>query len=123
MHLTYLHQTGHLLPATDAAYWQREQRALAALQRQPQPTYLQQYDLLFRWVSLWLLQRGYRLSGHQPHQVLARVCEQFASAELVRGLVRGRHALKYDPSGPGGQRTAHASRTTSPVGGGSGCKF
>jgi hypothetical protein len=94
--LTKLQQSGHLTTIIAATYGQREERALAALRWVEHPTYLQQYDLLFRWVSRWLLAQGYALTNHQPHQVLAAVCQQFVESTQVQELVRCRHSLKYD---------------------------
>jgi hypothetical protein len=94
--ITQLHQSGHLTTIVAATYGQREERALAALRRVERPTYLQLYDLLFRWVSRWLLAQGYALTDHQPHKVLATVCQRIVEPAQVRELVRCRHSLKYD---------------------------
>lgn len=88
-------QSGQLVRSSSIEYQVREQRSLDRLQRLPFKTYLQDYDLLFRYVSLWLVQQGYELTNSQPHQVLARVCEQFVSRAQVQEVVRCRHALKY----------------------------
>jgi hypothetical protein len=107
--LTQLHQSGHLTTIVAASYRQREEQALAALRRVEQPTYLQQYDLLFRWVSRWLLTQGYALTNYQPHQVLVAVCQQFRKPSQVRELVRCRQWLKYDQGSPtaSSQTTLH----------------
>ena len=94
--LRRLENSGHLLKAGDDHYRQQEQLALLKLLTLRRPTFLQEYDLLFRWVSLWLLRAGYRLTNHQPHQVLAQVCEQLVPREQVHEMVRCRHALKYE---------------------------
>ena len=94
--LLELQQSGHLLTGCDNDIRKQEQRVLVRLQRIPKPTFLQEYDQLFRWVSLWLLDRGYRLSNFQPHQVLALVCEQFATRAEVREMIRCRHLMKHD---------------------------
>jgi len=98
--LLELQQSGHLLAGYDNDIRKQEQRMLARLQRIPKPTFLQEYDQLFRWVSLWLLDHGYRLSNFQPHQVLALVCEQFATRIEVREMIRCRHMMKYDGTPP-----------------------
>ena len=90
-----LQHSGHLAQARSNAYQKREQQSLVRLQRLPARTYLQEYDLLFRYVSRWLLNRGYELTGKQPHQVLARVCEQFACRTQIAEMIRCRHELKY----------------------------
>ena len=87
--LLELQQSGHLLTSCDNDIRKQEQRVLARLQHIPKPTFLQEYDQLFRWVSLWLLDHGYRLSNLQPHQVLALVCEQFATRAEVREMICG----------------------------------
>ena len=98
--LPKLLSSGHLLRASAGQDQAREQRALAALLSIPRRTYLQEYDVLFRRVSLWLLDQGYTLSNYQPHQVLVQVCALFAPREKVRVMVGCRHALKYDREKP-----------------------
>ena len=93
--LTQLLQSGHLVLPTTEDYRVREQRSFERLQRLPVRTYLQEYDLLFRYVSLWLVEQGYELTNKQPHQILARVCEQFVPAGQVQEVIRCRHQLKY----------------------------
>lgn len=103
---TFLHQlqlSGHLVQARSTAYQEREQQSLERLQRLPARTYLQEYDLLFRYVSRWLLNRGYELTGKQPHQVLARVCESFMQSPRVQEVIRCRHAVKYHTGNPSPQ--------------------
>ena len=90
--LNQLFQSGQVA-ASSRNYQQRE---LDRLQRMPRRTYLQDYDLLFRYVSRWLGEQGYELTNKQPHQVLARVCEQFMPREQIQEIIRCRHALKYD---------------------------
>ena len=98
--LQQLRASRHLLEACGPEYARKEQRALTMLLGVPRPTFLQRYDILFRWVSLWLLEKGYALTNEQPHQVLAKVCGLFTSAEQVQGLVRARHGLKYEQATP-----------------------
>jgi hypothetical protein len=93
-------QSGQLVRSSGKEYQVREQRSLDRLQRLPSRTYLQEYDLLFRYVSLWLVEQGYELTNKQPHQVLAQVCEQFASREQVKEIVRCRHEFKYYETPP-----------------------
>lgn len=101
--LQQLQLSGHLVEARSAAYREREQQSLARLQRLRPRTYLQEYDLLFRYVSRWLLNRGYELTGKQPHHVLARVCELFMQGPQVQEVIRCRHAMKYHASMPSPQ--------------------
>jgi hypothetical protein len=93
--LQQLKHSGHLVQTRSPAYEEREKQSLVRLQGLPARTYLQNYDLLFRYVSRWLLNREYELTGKQPHQVLARVCEQFASRTQIEEMIRCRHELKY----------------------------
>lgn len=98
--LLQLQQTEHLRVSRPGPDQQRELQALARLQRLQHPTFLQRYDQLFRWVSLWLLACGYALTNYQPHQVLAQVCALFVDPGQVRELIRCRHALKYGARAP-----------------------
>lgn len=98
--LTTLCRSGHLLCAADDHYRRQERHSMLRLLSRPRRTFLQEYDLLFRYVNWWLLARGYVLTGHQPHQVLARVCSQLAPAAVVAEVIRSRHALKYDQCPP-----------------------
>lgn len=71
----------------------KEQQSLAQLQRKPQ-SFLNHYDQLFRYVSLWLLQRGYALTDHQPHQSLLRINQQWACDQQITNVIKRRHQLK-----------------------------
>ena len=62
--------------------------------QQRKPNYLNDYDQLFRYVALWLLQQGYELTNHEPHQVLKCVCLLHCPNIDVQGLVRHHHQLK-----------------------------
>lgn len=99
-----LQQSGHLLRVADSYYRFEEERALNRLLKIQPRTFLQDYDVLFRYVSIWLLEQGYVLTNYQPHQVLARVCEQVIDRQQVSELIRCRHELKYDglPATKGG---------------------
>jgi hypothetical protein len=84
----------------------REQRERDRLQRLPSRTYLQDYDLLFRYVSCWLGEQGYSFTNKQPHQALIRICEYLAPHLSVREVSRCRHALKYQQEVPTTEATA-----------------
>jgi len=97
MSLSILHQlqqSSQLMPVIPSNL-AREQRERNRLQRLPGRTYLQDYDLLFRYVSCWLGEQGYGLTNKQPHQALVRICEYLAPPLSVREVSRCRHALKY----------------------------
>ncbi len=98
--LHQLVQSGHLLPGPTRHSQEREQSSKERLERLPNRTYLQNYDLLFRYVNLWLGKRGYELSNRQPHQVLARVCAFLDSTAAVQEMIRCRHAMKYTGEPP-----------------------
>jgi hypothetical protein len=108
--LVQLQQSGHLLQPSSTAYQVREQQSLSRLQCLMARTYLQEYDLLFRYVSRWLMGRGYELTGKQPHKVMSRVCEQFMSHPQVREVIKCRHALKYEGSTPTSQAISTLSK-------------
>lgn len=103
-------QSGQLVRSSGKEYQVREQRSLDRLQRLPSRTYLQEYDLLFRYVSLWLVEQGYELTNKQPHRVLTQVCEQFMSHPQVQEVIKCRHALKYDGSTPTSQAISTLSK-------------
>ena len=71
----------------------KENSSLERLIRQ-RPSYLNRYDQLFRYVSLWLLHQGYALTDHQPHQTLLGICEQWACEQQIRNVIYRRHQLK-----------------------------
>lgn len=85
------------IQSLDAKHLQRrQQQELMSLKQlqQRQPNYLNDYDLLFRYVTLWLLQQGYDLTHHEPHQVLKSVCLFHRPDVDVQSLIQHRHQLK-----------------------------
>lgn len=74
----------------------RQQQELMSLKQlqQRQPNYLNDYDQLFRYVTLWLLQQGYDLTHHEPHQVLKNVCLFHLPDVDIQDLIQHRHQLK-----------------------------
>lgn len=56
--------------------------------------FLNRYDQLFRYISLWLLVRGYDLTNYQPHQVLKTVCVLHCPDWEMDKIIRQRHQLK-----------------------------
>lgn len=98
MNINYslLQQRSHIQPVSDAQKNLRiaqELQSLARLQTQ-EIGYLNQYDQLFRYVSLVLLEAGYELTNHQPHQVLKMICTLYCSEREVEAMIKHRHALK-----------------------------
>ena len=75
---------------------QRQQQELMSLKRlqQCKSNYLNDYDQLFRYVTLWLLQQGYDLTNHEPHQVLKSICLFYRSDVDIQGFIQHRHQLK-----------------------------
>ena len=72
---------------------QQEKQALQRLQQQS-TDYLNQYDQLFRLLSLMLLSQKFDLTNHQPHQVLKNTLEHlFPNIDVYR-VVQQRHRLK-----------------------------
>ena len=61
---------------------------------QRQPSYLNQYDQLFRLVIIWLLVHEYDLTNHQPHQVLKAVCMLNCPNWDFDLMIQQRHLLK-----------------------------
>lgn len=74
----------------------RQQQELMSLKQlqQRQPNYLNDYDQLFRYETLWLLQQGYDLTPHEPHQVLKNVCLFHLPDVDIQSLIKHRHQLK-----------------------------
>lgn len=85
------------IKAIDAQHTkQRQQQEITSLkQLQQRPaSYLNDYDQLFRYVALWLLQQGYDLANHEPHQVLKSICLLHRPYVDVQVLIQHRHQLK-----------------------------
>lgn len=98
MNINYslLQQRVQIQPIDDAQKKLRmtqEVQSLARLKTQD-VSYLNQYDQLFRYVSLALLKAGYDLTKHQPHQVLKAICALYCSEREVEAMIKHRHALK-----------------------------
>lgn len=72
---------------------EEEQYRLLKLQREC-PDYLNLYDQLFRLVTLWLLEQGFDLTNHQPHQVLKVICRLYCPTLSIDLMVQHRHQLK-----------------------------
>lgn len=74
----------------------RQQQELMSLKQiqQRKPSFLNDYDQLFRYVTLWLLQQGYDLTNHEPHQVLKSVCLLHRPYVDIQALIQHRHQLK-----------------------------
>ena len=70
-----------------------ELMTLKKLQHRKQ-SYLNDYDQLFRYVTLWLLQQGYDLTQHEPHQVLKSICLFHCPDVDIQGFIQHRHQLK-----------------------------
>ena len=98
--LQQLVKSGHLHGLTGNQPPQREQASLQALLSIRSRTFLHEYDMLFRRVSLWLFAQGYALTNYQPHHVLACVCALYAEQREVREMISSRHALKYGTGAP-----------------------
>lgn len=62
--------------------------------------FLNAYDQLFRYISIWLLIRGYDLTNNQPHQVLKAVCILNCSNWEIDKIIYQRHQLKKKLSKP-----------------------
>ena len=73
--------------------FQQENKSLAKL-CQHKPSYLNRYDQLFRYITIWLLQHGYDLTDHQPHQTLKVVCLSHLPHKNIEQIIRERHLLK-----------------------------
>lgn len=56
--------------------------------------YLNQYDELFRLITIWLLVQGYDLTNIQPHQVLKVVCQWHCPDCDIEQMIQQRHLIK-----------------------------
>lgn len=57
-------------------------------------SYLTQYDLLFRYVSLWLALQGHGLTTEKPHQTLKGINQAVMNHNITH-VVNHRHKVKY----------------------------
>ena len=69
--------------------YQQEMNSLSRLCQQ-KSSYLNRYDQLFRYITLWLLQHGYDLTDYQPHQTLKAVCfSHFPNWDIRKSFDKG----------------------------------
>lgn len=89
-------QNGQIKPITPTQQCLRINEELKQLQRlKQQPSnYLNEYDQLFRLVSLLLLDHGYDLTNHQPHQLLKQVCHSHCPNTAIEKMIQHRHDIK-----------------------------
>ena len=73
--------------------FQQEKQSLSKL-CQHKPSYLNRYDQLFRYITMWLLQHGYDLTDYQPHQTLKAVCLLHFPHKDIEQIIRERHLVK-----------------------------
>ena len=75
----------------------REVTALVRLQRKP-PTFQNRYAIVFRYVSILLLSKGYAITGKSPHKTFSVIAAQFMPEECIQKVVKCRHQNKYEQS-------------------------
>ena len=94
--LSNLHHIGRIVPIHPIQINQRIDEEIYGFVRLKQryPSYLNQYDQLFRLVTVWLLTHGYDLTNNQPHQVLKAVCLLNCSDWDIEKMIEQRHLLK-----------------------------
>ncbi|MDQ9021829.1 hypothetical protein RFI02_12005 [Acinetobacter sichuanensis] len=94
--LSNLHQIGRIVPVHPTQMNQRIDDEIVSLNRlqQRNPCYLNQYDQLFRLITVWLLTQGYDLTNYQPHQVLKAVCLLNCPDWDIEKVIEQRHLLK-----------------------------
>ena len=87
---------GRLVPIHPTQMNQRIDEEISGFVRLKQryPSYLNQYDQLFRLVTVWLLVQGYDLTNYQPHQVLKAVCLLNCPDWGIEQIIEQRHLLK-----------------------------
>ena len=57
-------------------------------------TFLKQYDLLFRYVSIWLAYHKVKFTNRMPHKTLITINSTIIKKDIAR-LVKHRHEVKY----------------------------
>lgn len=71
--LSKLLNEGCLAKSRELHLLEKELVSLGKLQRKEPKTYLTKYDILFRYVSIWLFWQGYVLTNLKPHKVFKSV--------------------------------------------------
>jgi hypothetical protein len=94
--LSKLLNEGCLAKSRELHLLEKELVSLGKLQRKEPKTYLTKYDILFRYVSIWLFWQGYVLTNLKPHKVFQKVCSYFSDNQVVNEIISYRHSLKYD---------------------------
>lgn len=94
--LNKLLNEGSLVKSGELQLLERELQSLGKLQKKEPKTYLTNYDILFRYVSIWLFEQGYVLTNSKPHKVFQKVCNYFSDNQVVDEIISCRHSLKYD---------------------------
>ena len=56
--------------------------------------YLNIYDQLFRYISIWLLMHDCDLTNHQAHQALREICLVHCPHLQIDKMIRQRHQLQ-----------------------------
>ena len=94
--LSQQQKLGRIQPINAIEMHQRIDAELKQLNKlqQRQASYLNQYDQLFRLITVWLLVQGFDLTNHQPHQVLKSVCSLQCPDVEVERMIQLRHQLK-----------------------------
>jgi hypothetical protein len=87
---------GALEKNQDFQLLENELQSLFRLQKKEPKGYLTNYDILFRYVSIWLLQQGYVLTNTNPHVVLRELCSCFIDNCIISEIISSRHHLKHN---------------------------
>lgn len=72
-----------------------------SIRKMNQHGYQARYNLLFRFVSIYLAKMEFELTRKTPHITLQILCSQWFDPEEVSKMVKARHGLKYNNIKPG----------------------
>ncbi len=106
---------GSLVKSQELKLLEKELQSLDKLQEKEPKTYLTNYDVLFRYVSIWLFGQGYVLTNLKPHKVFQKVCGYFSDSQVVEEIIACRHSLKYDKQAPSEQAEINLASLTQKV--------
>jgi len=106
---------GSLVKSQEIEFLEKELQSLNKLQEKQPKTYLTNYDILFRYVSIWLFGQGYVLTNLKPHKVFQKVCGYFSDSQVVDEIIACRHSFKYDKQAPTEQAETNLALLTQKI--------
>lgn len=86
-------QQGQIVKATPSDIL-HEINVLEKLQKKKK-NYLTKYNILFRYVGIWLGKQGWTFSNQAPHKTLKWCLSLTADISAIEPMIQDRHAIKY----------------------------